>query len=201
MGDGWWVVGRVAIVVATSLPPPTESTTNALPLPSLPYAGSPEAIRRRHLRLSVSAGHNGDEGRWWGCGPEGRKGGVGVILGDVWGGGDARSFSRLLPSLAFPVPPMPSQSFSSSSATSTGHWCSLMYPLLMSSVDTMAHTRGFATHIPPCPYCGVAPTTGHGCLRSASSFIQTAFLPLDECVFVRICISGTQVVDATQPYT
>ena len=108
VGEGWWVVGHVAIIVATSLSPPTESATGALPLPSLPYAGSAEAIRRRHLRLSVSAGHNGDGGGWWGCGTEGRKGGWGVILGDVWGDGDARSSSRLFPSLAFPDSPMPS---------------------------------------------------------------------------------------------
>ena len=86
VGDGWWVVGRVAIVVATSLPPPTKSTTGNLPRPSLPYAGSSEAIRRRHLRRSVPAGHNGGGGGWWGCGTEGRKGGGGSFWGDVWGG-------------------------------------------------------------------------------------------------------------------
>ena len=102
VGDGWWVVGCVAIVVATSFPPPTESTTDALLLPSLPYAGSPEAIRRRHLRLSVSAGHNGDGGGVvGGAVPRGGRG-WGVNLGDVWGGGDIRSpltspsFPRLL---------------------------------------------------------------------------------------------------------
>ena len=62
VGDGWWVVGHVAIIVATSLLLPTESTIDDLPLPSLPFAGSAEAIRRRHLRLPVSAGHNGEGG-------------------------------------------------------------------------------------------------------------------------------------------
>ena len=55
--DGGWVVGRghIVIVLATSLLSPTESISNGLPSPSLPFAGSAEAIHRRHLRLLVPA--------------------------------------------------------------------------------------------------------------------------------------------------
>ena len=82
VGDGWWVVGRVAIVVATSLPPPTESTTDATS-PILPYLTQvlSEAIRRRHLRLSVSAGHSGDGGGGGGAVPRGGRGGWGSFWG------------------------------------------------------------------------------------------------------------------------
>ena len=145
MGGGWWVVLPSSWQHRSH--PPTESTTGNLPRPSLPYAGSAEAIRRRHLRLSVSAGHNGDGEGGGGCGTEGRKGGGGHFGGCVGGGGDARSSSRLLPSLAFPDSPMPSYSFSSSSVTSTGHWCDPTSPRHASSVVITAHhVGGYHTH-------------------------------------------------------
>ena len=67
--------------------PPTESTTDNLLRPSLPDAGPAEAIHRRHLRLLVPAGHNGERGGGGGCGTEGRKGGGGGHFGGYVGGG------------------------------------------------------------------------------------------------------------------
>ena len=87
VGDGWWVVGRVAIVVATSLPPPTESTTNALPpsfltLRRFPGGDSP-ATSASFLSLQGTTGTGG--GVVGGAVPRSGRG-WGVILGDVWGG-------------------------------------------------------------------------------------------------------------------
>ena len=77
---GGRMVGHIAIVVATSLPPPTDSTIDAPP-PFLPYLS--QVPRRRFagdicvfLYLQATTGKGG----WWGCGTEGRKGGGGVEM-------------------------------------------------------------------------------------------------------------------------
>ena len=103
-GGGWWMVGggHIAIVVATSLPLPTESTSNDLPLPSLPFAGFAEAIHRRHLRLLVPAGHNWRGGGGGGAVPRGGRGWGGSFWGMCEGGWRC---SILLTSPSFPSLP------------------------------------------------------------------------------------------------
>ena len=86
--------------MATSLPPPTESSPNCLPSSSLPSAGSVDTIHRRHLRFLVPAGHSGG-GEWRGCGTEaGRRGGGGCFGGCV--GEWRRLFLHTSPSLRSP---------------------------------------------------------------------------------------------------
>ena len=89
MDSRWWVILPLSWQHRSYLP--TESTTDALPLPSLPFAGSAAAIRRRHLRLPVSAGHNGEGGDGGGAVPRDGRGVGGGHFGGCVGGGWRRS--------------------------------------------------------------------------------------------------------------
>ena len=137
--------------MATSLPTPYRIDYKRPPPPFLTFrrfrGGDPPAASASSCSYRTQLGRGGGGG----AAPRGRKGVREVILGDMWGGGDAQSFSRLLPSLTFPDPPMPSQGSSSPSITSSGHWCDLLAPLRVIAVNVQHPKRGVTTSVTHMP--------------------------------------------------